>query len=123
MTPMYNMLWNKEEKLLTLTWLPGTEGMTDDDFRETLEVFADGAIHHNADRLIIDVRQFRHRPSKEVLEWRDEVTVAKYNEAGIKRQAWIWPGDTTGMGGSTDVRTYDEQYFSEEEQAINWVLK
>jgi hypothetical protein len=59
---MYSITWHKPERLLRLTWLGGTEGMTDEDFRETLEVFADGALYHKATRLLIDVRQFKHRP-------------------------------------------------------------
>ena len=120
--PMYSITWHKLEKLLVLTWLGGTEGMTDDDFRETLEVFADGAIAHDADRLVIDVREFKHRPSAEVLAWRDKVTVAKYNEAGIKRQAWIWPGDVSSMKPTSENKNYAERYFSTEQEAIDWVM-
>ena len=61
--------------------LSGTEGMDDEDFRQTLEVFAECALQHSASKLIIDVREFRHRPSAEILAWRDEVTVPKYNRA------------------------------------------
>jgi hypothetical protein len=122
-TPMYAITWHKPEKQLRLTWLEGTEGMTDEDFRETLEVFADAAIHHGAVRLVIDVRQFKHRPSKEVLAWRDRVTVPKYNRAGVKRQAWIWPGDVSSMKPSSEARSYEERYFSTEDAALAWLLE
>jgi hypothetical protein len=121
--PMYSIAWHKPEKLLRLTWLGGTAGMTDEDFRETLEVFADGAIRHGATRLLIDVRQFKHRPSKEVLAWRDQVTVAKYNKAGAARQAWIWPGDVSSMKPSSEGRKYHERYFSTEEDAVAWLTE
>ena len=121
--PLYSITWHKAEKLLRLTWLEGTAGMTDEDFRETLEVFADGAMHHGATRLVIDVRQFQHRPSKEVLEWRDQVTVQKYNKAGTKRQAWIWPGDVSSMKPSSVGRSYEERYFSTEEEALAWLTE
>ena len=120
-SPMYSITWHKPEKLLRLTWLAGTEGMTDEDFRETLEVFADGGIQHKAKRLVIDVREFKHRPSAEILAWRDEVTVAKYNNAGIDRQVWIWPGDVSSMKPSSENTSYDERYFSSEEEALAWV--
>jgi len=119
--PMYSITWHKPEKLLRLIWLEGTEGMTDDDFREVLEVFADGAIYHKATRLVIDVRQFKHRPSKEILSWRDRVTVPKYNKAGTKRLAWIWPGDVSSMKPSSQGRSYEERYFSTEEEALAWL--
>jgi hypothetical protein len=121
--PMYTITWQKAEKLLRLTWLEGTEGMTDEDFRQTLDVFADGAIHHGATGLLIDVRQFKHRPSKEILAWRDNVTVAKYNKAGAKRQAWIWPGDVSSMKPSSEGRRYEERYFSTEAEALAWLTE
>src|SRR5919106_1005651 len=112
---MYAISWHQPEKLLILTWLEGTDGMNDEDFRDTLEVFADAAIHHHADRLLIDVREFRHRPSQETLQsWRDGVTVDKYNRAGVGRLAWIWPGDVSSMKPSSERRTYDERYHSGE---------
>ena len=119
--PMYSITWHKPQRLLRLTWLAGTEGMTDEDFRETLQVFADGAVQHRATRLVIDVREFRHKPSKEILAWRDQVTVAKYNQVGAERQAWIWPGDVSGMKPSSAGRRYEERYFSTEEEALAWV--
>ena len=122
-TPLYTISWHKPERLLRLTWQAATDHMTDDDFQETLEVFADAALQHHAARLVIDVREFRHRPSSEVLAARDRVTVPKYNEAGAKRQVWIWPGDVSGMKPSSEARRYEERYFSTESDAIAWVTQ
>ena len=119
--PMYSISWHKPEQLLRLTWLPGTGQMTDDDFRDTLEVFSAGAIQHKARRLVIDVREFKHRPSKEILDWRDAVTVTKYNQAGVMRQAWIWPGDVSSMKPTSEGKDYEERYFAGETEALAWV--
>ena len=119
--PMYSITYHKPEKYACLTWHAGTEGMDDHDFQATLEVFAECALQHSLDRLVIDVRDFRHRPSAEVLAWRDEVTVEKYNRAGIARQAWVWPGEVSTMQPSSDARSHDERYFSSREAAVEWV--
>lgn len=121
--PLHAISWHKPERLLILTWLEGTDGMDDEDFRDTLQAFADAAGHHRAERLIIDVREFRHRPSPQILEWRDQVTVEKYNQAGVKRLAWIWPGDVSGMKPSSDNRDYDEKYHATEADALTWVAQ
>ena len=121
--PMYSITYHKTEKLARLTWLPGTEGMTDEDFRETLEVFAESARQHEAKRLIIDVREFKHRPSTEILAWRDRVTVPKYNQAGVEKQAWVWPGETSSMKPSSEGKNYDERYCSTEDEALAWVME
>ena len=54
--PFYSINYFKTEGLVELTWLPGTQEMTDQDFKEALCVFAEGALQHRAKRLIIDMR-------------------------------------------------------------------
>ena len=120
--PMYAISYHKPERLARLTWLAGTEGMTDQDFKETLEVFAESALQHQAQRLVIDVREFKHRPSKEILAWRDEVTVAKYNKAGAKKLVWIWPGTTPSAMPTSAQARYENQYCSTEQDALAWVM-
>ena len=47
----YSINYFKPESLVELTWLPGTQDMTDQDFKESLCVFAEGALQHRAKRL------------------------------------------------------------------------
>ena len=117
--PMYSIIYHKPERLVRLKWLAGTAGMTDEDFKETLEAFADTAIQHGAKRLLIDVLEFKHRPSAEVQKWRDEVTVPKYNKAGVKKIAWVWPGAAQGNepGGKEKIENH---YFPTEAEALAW---
>jgi hypothetical protein len=118
--PFYSISYFKTESLVELTWLPGTQHMTDQDFKEALCVFAEGALQHCASRLIIDMRRFMARPSAEVGVWRDEVIVPKYEKAGVKKIAWIWPGvslDETGTGAG-----YQQRYFEARDEAINWCV-
>ena len=100
----YSINYFKTERLVELTWLPGTREMTDQDFKEALCVFAEGALQHRAKRLIIDMRQFMSQPSAEIGTWRDEVIVPKYEKAGVRKIAWVWPGvsaDEMGILGPT----------------------
>ena len=116
----YSINYFKPESLVELTWLPGTQDMTDQDFKESLCVFAEGALQHRAKRLIIDMRQFKGRPSDEVGAWRDDVIVPKYEKAGVKKIAWVWPGvslEDVGTGSS-----YQQRYFEARDEAINWCV-
>ena len=47
---VYSISYFKTERLVELTWLPGTQHMTDQDFKEALCVFAEGALQHRASR-------------------------------------------------------------------------
>jgi hypothetical protein len=118
--PMYTIRYHKPEKFVCLTWLPGTAGMTDQDFREALEVFAEGALRHRAERLMIDVTEFRARPSAAVMTWRDQVIVPKYNQAGVKKVAWVWPGEPGDMATGEGTQ-YTNRYFSTEDAALAWI--
>jgi hypothetical protein len=115
---VYSINYFKTESIVELTWLSGTQGMTDQDFKEGLNVFAEAALQHRAKNLIIDMRQFMGRPSAEVGAWRDDVIVPKYEKAGVKKIAWIWPGmsaDEAGTGAA-----YQQRYFAARDEAINW---
>jgi hypothetical protein len=119
--PMYSMAYHKPEHLVRLKWLAGSAGMTDEDFKETLEAFADTAIQHKAKRLLIDVLEFKHRPAPEVMAWRDEVVVPKYNRAGVKKIAWVWPGTAPGNAPAGGKDKFENRYFPTEAEALTWV--
>ena len=119
--PMYSITYHKPERLVRLTWLAGTAGMTDQDFKETLETFAESALQHSAQRLLIDVREFKHRPSPEISAWRDDVVVPKYNRAGVRRIAWVWPGTSPSNELTSEKVKFENRYFATEAQALTWV--
>jgi hypothetical protein len=117
---LYSIRYQKPRKFVALTWLAGTADMTDQDFKEALEVFAEGALQHHAERLMIDMREFRGRPGAAVLTWRDEVIVPKYNRAGVKKVAWVWPGERGEMAEGEGTQ-YTNRYFSSEDEALAWL--
>ena len=114
----YAVSFYKPEGFVELTWLRGTEQMDDQDFKAALEVFAEAALQHRPPRLIIDMREFRGQPSSKVLAFRDEVTVPKYEKAGIRKLAWVWPGVDAGDEGTGAA--YDQRYFETRDAAIAW---
>ena len=52
--------------MLELNWLDGSSAMTDEDFKAWLDRFSTEAEARRQPHLVIDVRQFRHRPGPEV---------------------------------------------------------
>jgi hypothetical protein len=119
--PVYSMTYHKPEKLVELIWLPGTQSMTDQDFKDTLAAFAECALQHRANCLTIDMREFRHRPGPEVQAFRDEVIVPKYAKAGVKKLAWIWPGQSGDWTTETPIGNYQNRYFNTVDEAFNWL--
>ena len=70
---------------IDLVWTAETAAMSDDDFKEALELFADFASEHKAKGLLVGVRQFGHTMTPELGAWRDNVIVSKYNSAGVRQ--------------------------------------
>ena len=119
---LYSIAYYKPERLAQLTWLPGTEKMTNQDFGDVLWIFALAALRHGAERLIIDVAQFGHSPSAEILEWRDQVIVPMYIQAGVKKVAWVWPGESGSRMTTGNRGGYENRYCATEDEAVAWIL-
>jgi hypothetical protein len=120
-TPVYSLTYRRPEELVELTWLAGTQSMTDEDFRASLVAFAECALQHRARCLIVDMREFKHRPSSEVLKFRDDVIVPKYVTAGVKKVAWVWPGESGDRITETAGGTFENRYVDTAEQAFDWL--
>jgi hypothetical protein len=119
--PQYSITYHGPEKLVALSWFAETQRMTDQDFKDSILAFGDCALQHSARCLIIDMREFGYRPSAEAQVVRDEVVVPKYVKAGVKKIAWIWPGESgDGMTETADGK-YENRYFNTADEAFTWV--
>ena len=119
--PQYSITYHGPEKLVALSWFAETQRMTDQDFKDSVLAFGDCALQHSARCLIIDMREFGYRPSPEAQVVRDEVVVPKYVKAGVKKIAWIWPGESgDGMTETADGK-YENRYFNTADEAFTWI--
>jgi len=84
-TIIYHPRW----KTLELKWDQKTRSMTDDGFKETLQILADQGLKVRPRFMIIDATQFFHTLGEGVLAWRDEHIVPLYNEAGVEKFAFL----------------------------------
>jgi hypothetical protein len=63
--------------------------MGDDGFKETLTVLAEQGLQVRPDYMIIDATEFFHDLGEGILAWRDEHIVPLYNQAGVKKFAFL----------------------------------
>ena len=108
--------------ILELRWLSETEAMTDDDFMHWLERFAAAAVQHRALFILIDTRAFKHQAGTHVWPWRDEHIIPRYNQAGVKKFAFLLP---TGAAPKTEPMPegpaqFPTGYFESREQIDSW---
>ena len=117
------ILWDPETRIIGIDWKDATSGMTDEDFKAELTLFAKRVEEKKAPRVLIDVRRFQHSPSEEVGEWRSRNISKRYNSAGVKRFAFIFPKDAPvqSMARQSEGEWFVTQSFNDQEQATAWL--
>ena len=123
------VLKHERWRTLELAWLPSTSEMSDEGFRETLELLAAEGERDKPTYMIIDATQFRHEVAEGVLEWRDREIIPRYNAAGVKKFAFLWPGGTPGTveaGGTPEPEgpaSFPTGWFTGRERAYQWLME
>ena len=123
------VLSHDEWHTLELKWLPRTRELKDDGFKETLELFAAEGERAKPDYMIIDAIEFGHELGDGVLEWRDREIIPRYNGAGVKKFAFIWPEGMSGTveSGSTPApegpANFPTGWFTGRERAYQWLME
>src|SRR6266705_3957227 len=82
---------HQQQGVRELRWLPSTAEMSEDDFKATLELFAEQAERAGPPFLLIDATDFGHQFGERVMAWRDQQIIPRYNASGTKRFAFHVP--------------------------------
>jgi hypothetical protein len=126
----WGVILNHERwRTLELCWLTSTSEMTDDGFRDTLGLFAAEGERARPTYMVIDATEFHHELGGGVLEWRDLEIIPRYNAAGVKKFAFLWPPGTPGTVESGGTPTpegsasFPTGWFTSRERAYQWLVE
>ncbi|HLQ25970.1 MAG TPA: STAS/SEC14 domain-containing protein [Acidiferrobacterales bacterium] len=122
--PFYTFTYDPEKKVITFRWTSQTEKMEFYDYKEALHNFAGFAFDYETVGLLVDVREFKYRPTPDLGNWRDEVISPRYVRAGVKKFAYLAPkGALEKMKGAMHERKrgFEEDYFGSETEAMAWL--
>jgi hypothetical protein len=81
----YYPQWNT----LELKWAAKTRSMTDDGFKDTLQILAEQGLKVRPKYMIVNSTEFFHTIGEGILAWRDENIVPLYNDAGVEKFAFL----------------------------------
>jgi hypothetical protein len=121
------VLHHEQWRTLELDWLPSTSEMSDDGFKETLALLAAEGERIKPGCMIIDATEFHHELGDGALEWRDREIIPRYNAAGVRKFAFLWPEGTPGTveSGGTPERegqaNFPTAWFTGRERAYQWL--
>ena len=115
-----------EDGILELEWLEQSADMTDDDFKQSMQRYAEMAGAHSTPYLLVDVTKFRHTMGEGIGAWRDENIIPAYNAAAVKKFAFLFPAGTRGTveEGNAPAREppgeFPTGYFTERGRILDW---
>lgn len=127
-----NNAWGKivyfdENKTLQLEWLPMSKEMSDEQVKETLQLFADAGMELRPNYLLVDVMQFGRGFTDEINAWRDAKIIPAYNSAGVKKMAFLAPKQfpqTFEKGFKPENEpgaTFPTGWFSQRDNLFKWL--
>jgi hypothetical protein len=126
----WGVVLNHEQwRTLELTWLPSTAEMSDKGFKETLALLAVEGERIKPGFMMIDATEFQHELGDGVLEWRDREIIPRYDAAGVKKFAFLWPEGTPGTvesGGTPKPEgsaSFPTGWFTGRERAYQWLTE
>jgi catechol 2,3-dioxygenase-like lactoylglutathione lyase family enzyme len=122
--PLYTFTYDPQRRVIVFRWTVDTETMHLHDYQEALHNFAGFAFDNPVTGLVVDVREFRYRPSAELGNWRDEVISPRYVKAGVRKFAYVaLEGMLETMKGAMGERErgFEEACFGSEREALDWL--
>ena len=120
------LLEDRQRSILELQWLDPSRDMSEDEFRSWLSRFAGEAEALHPSFLLIDIRQFGHRPEEGFGAWRDQHVVPRYNRAGVTKFAMLVPAGASGWmapgrpPAPEPPGTFPTGYFADRGQIEAW---
>ena len=106
--------------VLILIWKSETSSMQTSDFFKSMVRLGEIAKESDVHGLLIDIRQFKHQPTEDVVAYRKEHVIPLYNEAGIRRMAFLFPSENPGEANQNPGADYEVKRFTSENDALTW---
>ena len=122
---LYTFELIKDEKILLFKWSNETQNMTIEDYQEALHNYAGFGAEYQVSAMLVDVRNFKYKMTPELGIWRDEHISPRYTKFNLKKFGYIVPlGVVAKMKDTMKPveRTFQEEYFEDEQEAINWLI-
>jgi len=117
--------YDEEKSLLMLEWLEATKDMIAPHFQGILYLLAGYALQMKTKTIFIDSRKFLFHPSNELVgPWRTKNISPLYNEAGVKKFAFLYPPGSPippTNGQNMPDEKFPTGFFSSESELRKWL--
>jgi hypothetical protein len=110
--------------LVELRWFDTTQTMSADEFKAWLETFANHLEQLRRSSVLVDATRFGMDPARMDDEWRDANIIPRYNGAGVRRFAFLYPDGVPLIGmepGPMGPSSFPTGYFGRRQLALDWL--
>ena len=110
--------------LVELRWHDATETMSAAQFQDWLAAFAGQLEQLRRPTVLVDATRFLMDRANLDDEWRDAHIVPRYNAAGVRRFAFLYPDGVPLIGmppGPLGPATFPTAYFGRRQAALDWL--
>jgi hypothetical protein len=111
-------------ELVELRWYDTTAAMSAAQFQDWLATFAGHLEQLHRPRVLVDGTRFMMDPANLNTEWRDANIVPRYNAAGVRRFAFLFPDGMPAIGAPPAPEgpaTFPTAYFARRPEALDWL--
>jgi hypothetical protein len=111
-------------ELVELRWYDTTADMSAQQFQDWLTTFADHVERLHRPRVLIDGTRFMMDPANVDDAWRDTNIIPRYNAAGVRRFAFLFPDEMPAIGAAPAAEgpaTFPTGYFARRQEALDWL--
>lgn len=118
------ILWDDATQIIGIDWKESTATMTDESMKAELSTFAGYVEDKRAPRILVDVTKFYFRLSPAMQEWRVKNISSRYNAAGVKRFAFVFPADAQvppTMNQAVAGEDFMTRGFNSRDDAVSWL--
>jgi len=112
--------------LVELRWYDTTAAMSADQFQGWLATFAGQLEQLREPRVLVDATRFRMDRANMNDEWRDAHIIPRYNGAGVRRFAFLYPDGVPLIGsppGPMGPSIFPTGYFGRRQAALEWLAQ
>jgi hypothetical protein len=110
--------------LVELRWHDATATMTAAQFQDWLATFAGQLEQLGRPRVLVDATRFMMDRARMDDEWRDAHIIPRYNAAGVRRFAFLYPDGVPVIGsppGPMGPSAFPTGYFGSRQAALDWL--
>jgi hypothetical protein len=112
--------------LVELRWYDTTAAMSPGQFQDWLATFAAYVERLHQPRVLVDATRFMMDRANMNDEWRDAHIIPRYNGAGVRRFAFLYPDEVPLIGsppGPMGPSTFPTGYFGRRQDALEWLAQ